>query len=72
MVVGMAEQNPPELVTTTQAAELLGLDRSTVNRWVAKGLVQPFADTRAGRLYDAELIRQLAAAMPPKERTPTA
>lgn len=31
----------PDLLSTTQAAEVIGIERSTISRWVQQGLMKP-------------------------------
>lgn len=50
------------LITSGQAAERLGVNRTTVHRWAERGDI-PIADTVAGiRLFDSEDIDSFAAA----------
>jgi len=37
----MAHMPNPDLLSTTQACEVIGIERSTVSRWVQQGLMQP-------------------------------
>ena len=37
----MADMPNPDLLSTTQAAEVIGIERSTVSRWVQQGLMRP-------------------------------
>lgn len=56
--------NPAPLIGSAQAAKVFEVDRATFNRWVAAGRI-PVAvemDGQTGaRLFDADLIDQLAA-----------
>jgi predicted site-specific integrase-resolvase len=58
------QQNTP-LIGSAKAAKVCGVDRATFNRWVAAGQV-PIAVEMDGptgaRLFDADVIDQLAAA----------
>lgn len=63
--------NRPELLTSSQAAPLLGVSRSTVNRWAKAQLLVPFVITGAGYLFDADDVRAFAARMLPREKAPT-
>lgn len=56
---------PPELITSAAAADLLGIDRSTLSRWVADGRIKPFwqsPTTNGARLFRRREILALAAA----------
>ena len=67
----------PDLLSTTQAAEVIGIERSTISRWVQQGLLEPamklpsqtgaflFATTEVERArvwYTARLTEPKAAA----------
>lgn len=57
--------NPAPLIGAAEAAALIGVDRTTFNRWVAKGEISPVVEMpgRTGaRLYDADEIERLADA----------
>ena len=55
---------PAHLIGSAEAAELLGVDRATLNRWVTSGRVQPAAQLpgRTGaRMFSRTSIESLAA-----------
>lgn len=60
---------PPELLTAAQVADRHQVNRRTVNRWAALGLLQPAVrlpgDTGA-LLFDAETVE---AFEPPRRKT---
>jgi excisionase family DNA binding protein len=48
-----------ELITTAQAARVLGIDRSTLARWVQQGIVTPAWTTPGGQhRWDLEDLRR--------------
>jgi hypothetical protein len=49
----------PELFGTAAAAEVLGTTPANMQRW--RSLPAPLYDLPAGRFYDADAIRELAA-----------
>lgn len=52
-----------DLITTTEAAELLGVGRSTVTRWVDDGRLTParkLAGLRGAWLFDRDTITKAA------------
>jgi excisionase family DNA binding protein len=53
-----------ELIRLSQAAKLLGIERSTLDKWQRKGLLQPVVKTLGGhRRFDPMEIIKLAEAM---------
>jgi predicted site-specific integrase-resolvase len=54
---------PAELIGSTEALDILGIDRSTLSRWVAFGKLTPVTRLSAGGafVFDAADIRALAA-----------
>lgn len=52
-----------KLISAVESAAVLGVTRSTFNRWVALGRIRPAVDmdgTTGARLYDAEAVDTLA------------
>lgn len=52
------------LIYTLEAAEILGVDRATVVRWVAKGklqIVRQLPGPNGVYLFNAEVVRRKAA-----------
>lgn len=53
-----------ELVSTGRAAQLLGIDRSTLTRWAASGLVAPASRTVGGHMrWNPDALRDQIAAL---------
>lgn len=55
----------PNLLSTAQAAELLGVSVYTVNRWAREGRITPsvqLSGPTGARLYDPEHIEAVASA----------
>ncbi len=60
----MAAVANPNLVGTAEAAHRLGIERSTISRWVAAGRLTPavkLAGPTGAMLFDAGAIDRLAA-----------
>lgn len=60
----------PDLISSADAAELLGIDRSTLSRWVQAGRLAPvlkMPGLRGPALYDRTAVLALAAAAPAEE-----
>ena len=58
---------PAHLIGSAEAAEILGVDRATLNRWVTSGLVHATAQLpgRTGaRMFSRTYIESLTAARP--------
>ncbi len=53
-----------KLIPTAEAAEILGIDRSTLSRWVAFGHIKPAMRTspRGPMLFDRREVQRLARA----------
>lgn len=54
------------LVTTGNAARMLGVDRSTLYRWEHRGIVRPLRDYRQWRFYRQEDVERLRRWREPK------
>jgi DNA-binding transcriptional MerR regulator len=53
-----------QLVSTGEAARLLGIDRSTLARWAAVGAVKPASTTVGGHMrWDVAQLREQIAAV---------
>lgn len=62
MSYGLSMSNTEQLITTTEAMRILGVDRSTVSRWVAFGHLTPAmrVGTRGPMLFHRNTITELA------------
>lgn len=64
----MPNSSSGDLLRSIEAAELLGIDRATFNRWVAAGRIKPaveFPGATGARLYrraEVERVKAEAAA----------
>lgn len=55
---------PARLITTAQAAERLGIERSTLSRWVTAGRIAPamqLPGATGAMLFDPGAVARLAA-----------
>jgi len=50
-----------DLIDSTAALEILGIDRSTLSRWVAAGRIEPVTRVGAGFVFRASDVRRLRA-----------
>jgi excisionase family DNA binding protein len=67
----MTTTDRPTLLGTNRAAQLLGVTRSTIHRWVDSGKLSAWTVTADGYyLFDAEYVHGMAAQLPPKARKP--
>lgn len=57
----MQDETPNDLISTTEAAKLLGLTSETIRKWVAAGKVQGY---RVGRLIKVSRAAVLGAVEP--------
>lgn len=58
-----------KLVGTGEAAKQLGIDRTTLGRWAAAGLVAPAFRTVGGHLrWDVDSLREQVANVPADQR----
>ncbi len=53
---------PNDLIPTAAAAEILGVERSTISRWVALGYITPAmrTSTRGAMLFNRTDVRRFA------------
>jgi hypothetical protein len=59
-----AMTNAPDLIASSQACERLGIDRSTLSRWVQLGKITPamrLPGNRGAMLFDPAAVDTLAA-----------
>ena len=63
----MADPDPPDIVGTGEAAELLGVDRRTVIRWAHEGTLPIAAQLRKAFLYWRSDVERLAEQQRPSE-----
>lgn len=54
----------PDLIGSAEAAELLGIDRGTLTRWVQAGRIDAYMElpgATGSRLFDRAVVQRLAA-----------
>lgn len=56
-------QTATNLIGTAEVAEIFGVDRSTVTRWVSAGKLEPFHASAGGLLFERTQIERLAGSV---------
>ncbi|MBW0114938.1 helix-turn-helix domain-containing protein [Pseudonocardia abyssalis] len=60
------------LLRTSEVATALGVDRSTVYRWMQAGVISPEVTTHGGQArFDLDTVRMQLAAASEKDDTPS-